>query len=539
MPGDPTVDATRIPQLKIGLQELTSRLKIKGSAVWYAVAGHTVFNRFVKLPPVQDDRVAQIVEFEARQNVPFPINEVVWDFEFSSEGGVETEVVLVAMKSDALNEINDQVVESRIATSGVDVAPLALYNAFRYSYPDVDEPAVLIDLGARSTNMVFVEPGRFFIRNFLVGGASITSAVSKEFGIGFAEAETQKINRGFIAPGGAVQEHEDPEIAALSKVIRNAASNLHTQVMRTITFYRSQQGGAQPRRVFITGGGAMLGNMISFLNEKLKLPVELFNPLRGVQLDRALKQDVAAADAPFLGELVGLALRSSGGCPSEVELVPTAVANARDAARRTPALILGMLLFWAALGTGVVYYQNSERVIREKLGGMVAENARLKDLGDKIAALDAQQGQYAALSQQLEQAVAERSYWVRLLTDLNAKFDNDLIWLTLIEPLKDKASITPQLVGQGEGGSKKEDAAAGAAPAYSLRLQGLYRKNDEGEQVVYRYAAALAKLPWFDVADFEAKRAEIVSAQSGVEEDRYAYTFKIELPLKQTMNFKD
>jgi type IV pilus assembly protein PilM len=539
MPGDPTVDATRIPQLKIGLQELTSRLKIKGSAVWYAVAGHTVFNRFVKLPPVQDDRVAQIVEFEARQNVPFPINEVVWDYEFSSEGGVETEVVLVAMKSDALNEINDQVVESRLATTGVDVAPLALYNAFRYSYPDVDEPAVLIDLGARSTNMVFVEPGRFFIRNFLVGGASITSAVCKEFGIGFAEAETQKINRGFIAPGGAVQEHEDPEIAALSKVIRNAASNLHTQVMRTITFYRSQQGGAQPKRVFITGGGALLGNMISFLNEKLKLPVEVFNPLRGVQLDRTVKQDVAAADAPFLGELVGLALRSSGGCPSEVELVPTAVANARDAARRTPALILGMLLFWAALGTGVVYYQNSERVIREKLGGMVAENARLKDIGDKIAALEVQQGQYAALSQQLEQAVAERSYWVRLLTDLNAKFDNDLIWLTLIEPLKDKASITPQLVGQGEGASKKEEAAPGAAPSYSLRLQGLYRKNDEGEQVVYRYAAALAKLPWFDVADFEAKRAEYVSAQSGVEEDRYAYTFKIELPLKQTMNFKD
>lgn len=539
MPGDPTVDATRIPQLKIGLQELTNRLKIKGSAVWYAVAGHTVFNRFVKLPPVQDDRVAQIVEFEARQNVPFPINEVVWDYEFSSEGSIETEVVLVAMKSDALNEINDQVVESKLATTGVDVAPLALYNAFRYSYPDVDEPAVLIDMGARSTNMVFVEPGRFFVRNFLVGGASITSAVSKEFSIGFAEAESQKINRGFIAPGGAFQEHDDPEIAALSKVIRNAASNLHTQVMRTITFYRSQQGGAQPRRVFITGGGALLGNMISFLNEKLKLPVEVFNPLRGVQLDRSLKSDVATADAPFLGELVGLALRSAGGCPSEVELVPTAVANARDAARRTPALILGMLLFWAALGTGVIYYQNSERVIREKLGGMVAENARLKDMGEKISALDVQQGQYAALSQQLEQAVAERSFWVRLLTDLNAKFDNDLIWLTLIEPLKDKASITPQLVGQGESGSKAEEPALGAGPAYSLRLQGLYRKNDEGEQVVYRYAAALAKLPWFDVADFEAKRAEFVSAQSGVEEDRYAYTFKIELPLKQTMNFKD
>lgn len=539
MAGDPTVDATRIPQLKIGIQELATRLKLKSSAVWYAVAGHTVFSRFVKLPPVQEDRVAQIVEFEARQNVPFPINEVVWDYEFASEGGIETEVVLVAMKSDALDEIDDQVALAKLATSGVDVAPLALYNAFRYSYPDVDEPAVLIDLGARSTNMLFVENGRFFIRNFLVGGASITSAIAKEFSIGFAEAETQKIHRGFVAPGGAVQDHDDPEIAALSKVIRNAASNLHTQVMRTITFYRSQQGGSQPKRVFISGGGALLGNMVAFLEEKLKLPVEIFNPLRGVQVDRGLNADAAAADAPFLGELVGLALRSSSGVPCEVELVPTKVANARDAARRMPILMVGMLLFWAALGTGIFYFQNTERAVRDKLAGMSAENARLKNLAGQISALEQRQGQYASLSEQLEQAVAERSFWVRLLTDLNAKFENDMIWLTLVEPLKNGNSITPALLGQESSSEKKEEAAAGSATAYSVRLQGLYRKNDEGEQIVYKFASALAKLPWFEIADFEEKRAQYVSAQSGVEEDRYAYTFKIELPLKQSMNFKD
>lgn len=350
MTGDPTVDATRLPQLKIGLQELAASLKLKGATVWYAVAGHTVFSRFVKLPPVQDDRVAQIVEFEARQNVPFPINEVVWDYEFASDSTSDTEVVLVAMKSEALNEINDQVVSTKASTSGVDVAPFALYNAFKYCYPEVDEPSVLIDLGARSTNLIFIEKGRFFVRNFLVGGASITSAIAKEFGIGFSEAELQKVSRGFVAPGGAVQDHADPEVAALSKIIRNAVSNLHTQIMRTITFYRSQQGGSQPRHVFVTGGGALLGNMVSFLEEKLKLPVEIFDPLRGVQLDRGLKSEVASSDGPFLGELVGLALRSAGGCPSEVELVPTAVSNARDAARRTPALILAALVLWELLG---------------------------------------------------------------------------------------------------------------------------------------------------------------------------------------------
>ena len=276
MSGDPTVDATRLPQLKVAIDEVTDRLKIKKSSIWYAVAGHSVFTRFVKLPPVQPDRVAQIVEFEARQNVPFPINEVVWDYEFVSEGTGETEVVLVAMKSDALSEINDQVVASGVNTSGVDLAPMALFNAFKYSYPDVDEPCVIIDVGARSTNMVFVEDGRMFTRNFLVGGASITLAIAKEFGVSFSEAEQQKITRGFVAQGGAVQDHSDPEIAAISKVIRNAASNLHTQIMRTITFYRTQNGGSPPKRVFLTGGGALLANMVGFLEEKLKLPVEIF-----------------------------------------------------------------------------------------------------------------------------------------------------------------------------------------------------------------------------------------------------------------------
>lgn len=539
MTGDPTVDASRLPQLKVGLDELASRLKIKKSAVWYAVAGHTVFTRFVKLPPVQADRVAQIVEFEARQNVPFPINEVVWDYEFVAEGGGETEVVLVAMKSDALNEINDQVVAAGPQTAGVDVAPMALFNTFRYSYPDVDETSVLIDLGARSTNLVFVDAGKFFTRNVLVGGASITTAISKEFGISFAQAEAQKVSQGFVAQGGAVQEHADPEIAALSKVIRNAASNLHTQIMRTITFYRSQQGGAPPKRVFITGGGALLSNMAVFLEEKLKMPVEIFNPLRGVQVDRSLNADAAHADSPFMGELVGLALRSAGGCPSEVELVPTAVANARDAARRTPALLLTAVCLWAALGAAIFYFQNTERVIQDKLGTMRQENQTLQSLASQISTLDATQTQLMGLSTQLEQAVAERSYWVRLLTEINNKFDNDLIWLTVVEILKDGKAITPQLVTQGETTEPKDDKAPTADPVYSIQMQGLYRKNDEGEQVVYRFAGELAKSTWFNVADFEAKRADYVSAQAGVEDDRYAYTFNIKLPLKQPMKFKN
>jgi len=173
MQGDPTTgDATRLPQLRIAVLELADRLKLKGKDVWYAIAGHVVFTRFVKLPPFDEDKADQIVEFEARQNVPFPINEVIWDYEFiGDKSSNEREVALVAIKAEALNDINDQIESAGVKVCGVDLAPLVVFNAFRFSYPDVVESALLIDLGSKSTNLIFVEGPRVFTRNILVGGS--------------------------------------------------------------------------------------------------------------------------------------------------------------------------------------------------------------------------------------------------------------------------------------------------------------------------------------------------------------------------------
>lgn len=540
MAGDPTVDASRLPQLKIALDELADQIGIRKQAAWYAVSGHIAFTRFVKLPPVQGDKVDQIVEFEARQNVPFPIDEVIWDYEFvSPPDGGEVEVVLVAMKSDALAEINDQVLENGIKTSGVDLAPMAVYNAFRYSYPDVDESVVIVDLGARSTNLIFAEGERFFTRNILVGGASITAAVAKEFNLGFGDAEETKKANGFVAQGGAVQEHPDPAVAALSKVIRNAMTRLHGEILRTINYYKTQQGGAPPTRVLVCGGGAALPGALEFLEEKLRLPVEIFNPLRGVQNDRGVNADEAAAAAPLMAELVGLALRSAGGCPSEVELVPPSVATARDAARRAPALVTAVLCLWAALGAGIVYFNRASEVAGQKAAAVSAESARLQGIAQKIQALDAELARTRARSGELERVVMDRSYWVRLLAELNNKFETDLLWLTLIEPYVKGQSITPGLLSTQSGTT---DGVAPLEPPKEadaeLHLKGLYRKNDEGQEVVYRFAKALASSEYFDAEEIGERLNDYVRVDSGVDEDRYAYQFEIRLPLRQTMQFK-
>ena len=545
MDGDPSVDVSRMPQLKVALSELAAKLKLRAQKTWCAVPGHPVFSRFVKLPPVHGDKLAQIVEFEARQNVPWQLDEVSWDYEVVAKSDLgEVEVVLAAMKREPLNEMYEETTSCGIKVAGVDVGPLALYNAFRYSYPDVDEPALVVDLGARSTNLVFVEGERFFTRNLLVGGAAVTNAIAKEFGVPFAEAERHKCSQGFVALGGAVEDHPDEGVNAMSKVMRNSMTRLHAEIMRTITFYRSQQGGSAPKRVFLAGGGSGAGYIAEFFSEKLKLPVEVFNGLRGVQSDRGVNAESAQVDAPVLGELVGLALRGMGSCPCEIELIPDALVSARDAARRAPALILAGLCLFAALGASIFWFKSASAAIEERASAMQSDGARLNRLANDIRNLDAKQEELRLRSSQLEQAVTDRSWWVRILNELNQQFDNDLIWLSVVEVIKDGKPITAPLWGGNEDSkasppSSTAKTGAPAAPVYELRLQGLYRGNSEGEQkVVYDFAAKLAKLDSFVMTDFETKRDQYVKVDSGVEEDRYAYHFEIKMPLRKPLQFQ-
>ena len=92
--------------------------------------------------------IEELVKFEAQQHVPFPIEEVVWDWAMLDSTGPEKEVALVAIKRDALTEINATVAQAGIGTREVDAAPMALYNAFRYNYPEEDAPILLMDIGA-------------------------------------------------------------------------------------------------------------------------------------------------------------------------------------------------------------------------------------------------------------------------------------------------------------------------------------------------------------------------------------------------------
>src|SRR6476659_9621514 len=188
---DPSNESARNTQIATALREMLAELGIKGGAVNYATAAQSVFARFVKLPAVEEEKIERIIAFEAQKNVPFPIDEVVWDYQLVGGGADEQiQVVLVAIKEDLLENVNAVVEGTGLRTSIVCVATMALYNAFRYNYSDLGGCSLVVDIGARTTNLLFVEPGKIFSRSVAIGGSSITAALAREVNEPFAAAET-------------------------------------------------------------------------------------------------------------------------------------------------------------------------------------------------------------------------------------------------------------------------------------------------------------------------------------------------------------
>ena len=353
----------RRAQIAVSVREMMSELHIKHGAVNYALPAQSVFARFVKLPALEQEKLEKIIAFEAQQNVPFPIDDVVWDYQLVG-GGLEEQiqVVLVAIKIDLLDDINAGVEEAGLHTSTIDVAPMALYNAFRYSYPNVNECSLLVDIGARTTNVLFIEPRKIFSRSLPIGGSTITAAIAREFGESAEAAETRKKRDGFVGLGGAYAEPSDHDLARVSKLARSTMTRLHAELMRSVSHYRAQQLGNRPDRIFLCGGAVGMPYMREFFQEKFQLPIEFFNPLRNVAVSEAASASGVAHSAHLLGELVGLALRSVTVCPMELSLLPAGVVRRQELERRRPFFIAAAACVVLAMLGWSIYYTRAAQV---------------------------------------------------------------------------------------------------------------------------------------------------------------------------------
>jgi type IV pilus assembly protein PilM len=544
---DPAGEGTRPEQITAALREMLDELDIKSSSVNYAVGAQSAFLRFVNLPHVEKEKIERIIGFEAQQNVPFPIDEVVWDYQIVGGGmNEQIQVVIVAIKADFLEGINAAVEESGLRADKIGIATAGLYNAFRYNYADITGCSLLVDIGARTTNLVFIEPGKVFMRSVSIGGSSITGAVAKEFRESFAAAEFRKKRDAFVSLGGPYAEPPDPEIARVSKIARSTMTRLHSELMRSITRYRAQQQGSAPERVFLAGGSSDMPYMREFFNEKLRVPVEFFNPLRNITIAESAPVREIAQSAHLLGELVGLALRRVITCPMELNLLPESVVRRKDLEKRQPFFIMAAACFLLALLGWSAYFARAAQVTRQstlrlqqKIDTTRSAETRVDKLKKEATSLD-------AIATPLITGINDRSFWPQILQELNARLPDSDIWITELAATSGEKLLGTGEKRSGESGPTSRPAGSAPPPATAktsgggltvdgIYVRGLYMYNPKQQELVVDYLRNLAQSPFFVV---DEKKPERVIKSNAVPSDReWAFPYELQLTLRRPVKF--
>jgi len=411
---DPGDESNKMVYLGTALEELIRESGVKPGPVLLSLSGANVFSRYVKLPPVSGDKISQVVEYEAKQNIP-NLNEVVWDKQILPGKDGDMDVLLAAVKLQVVEELAETIHQAGLEVELVDVSVAALYNATRMAYPDAEGCTMILDMGAKTTNLVFVEGDQVWSRSFPVSGHSISQSIANDFDLPFGDAEALKEKVSMVALGGAYEPLEDREADQVSKCIRSSMTRLHSEISRSINTYRSQQHGSAPSKVMLTGGSVVMAYFDMFLQEKLDIPIEYLNPLESISIGSGIDEEQIAAEGHLLSEVIGLAHRRAGNGRMEMNLLPPSIVRERSFRKKQG--VLAICMFLVAVTLGVWGWINAAKASNQK-----------------------------HIERELKENVEELQKWDRAIQEEQTDFqdvENDLLALTNV--VKGRKTLTTSL----------------------------------------------------------------------------------------------
>ena len=293
-------DEKELTALSQVVKKLHKESNISSRQVSVALPESQVFTRTIKFPLLTDQEIASAVKWEAEQYIPIPVNEAIIQHQIlerrENTSPPEVVVLLVAAPRVLVEKYVNVVQAAGLTTVAVETELMSLVR----SLAPVDQTALLIDFGARSTDIAIAKKGNLgFSRSIPTAGDAFTRAVSQSLGVEFKQAEEYKRTYGLSAT-----QLEGKVKAALDPVLRVVTD----EIKKAIHFYQTEEKGETPSSVILSGGSAGLPDAIPLLSKLLGMEVVVGNPFAKVAIDQATYKSVAPY-APLYSIAVGLALR--------------------------------------------------------------------------------------------------------------------------------------------------------------------------------------------------------------------------------------
>jgi len=329
-------EADPVELVREALQTFLSRNSVRGDRVAVSVSGQSGLARFIKLPPVESRRIPDIVKYEARQQIPFALEDVVWDYQRMAGGSedegfaLETEVGLFAMKRDQVFRALRPFDEAQIEVDIIQLTPLAIYNftvfdqmrdlppADEYDPDNPPESVVVLSLGTDTTDLVVTNGFRVWQRSVPIGGSHFTKALTKELRLTFAKAEHLKRN---------AMQAEDQK--AVFQAMRPVFNDLLTEIQRSIGYFTGIDRNAKIGRVVALGNAMKLPGLQKYLSQNLGYPVAEIESYKGMGGGSVVTSPAFKENLLSFAVCYGLTLQGLNNSKLSTNLLPKEIVTDR------------------------------------------------------------------------------------------------------------------------------------------------------------------------------------------------------------------
>ena len=396
--------------------------------VCLSVPGQSGLAKFFKPPPVEMKKVADIVRYEARQQIPFDLNDVVWDYQMMpgstiEEGyALESEVGLFAMKREMVYRQLEPLDAAGVEVDVVQLAPIAIYNMLAYDRMheriendifDVDNPpssSVLLSIGTDSSDLIVTNGFRIWQRSMPIGGNHFTRQLTKDLKLTFSKAEHLKRN---------AREAVDPKL--IFQTMRPVFNDLVTEVQRSIGFFRSLNRKADVNELLVTGNTVKMPGLAAYLGKNLGLDVHVLDRFNRLTGDDVLTIPTFRDNAPTFAVCYGLCLQGLGQSQIHASLVPREIVVKRIIRAKKP---------WAVATCATL------------MVGMVGNYAFTEkkwekthpDLWNKAKAAVADMSKFSSAQfSEDDTRTSKLNYLTTLGTEVSSNAERRILWLEIIK----------------------------------------------------------------------------------------------------------
>ena len=363
---DLTKEEAWLDSLVQGLQSLTEKMSLKGE-VRFIFPGNLLLTKTIRVPHVDPEKQRKIVAFELSQKMPFPLADLIWDYQIIDDDGVEEEVLAFAVKPEVAESFSEKMLSLGLTPKQITPAQVLDYSAIRGVLGDSDDQSevLTINIGAKSTNLLFINPTGFLIRTITIGGNSLSQNISDALGISFEKAE--KLKKGYFSQEITLTE-DDPSVSVIQNASNQFLARTSQEITRSIVTYKRLKKGKAPQKIFLTGRGALLPNLAQYLIESQQLQVEYFDPLSTVNVGDGISERIKPL-LPFMtSEAVGLARtlfdankEASTELSTTINLLPSSKLKSLGLKKKLPFFILSLFILSALPLPSIIKHLNVEK----------------------------------------------------------------------------------------------------------------------------------------------------------------------------------